>query len=98
MSLAHTVGQVATSSYQGLAKPLRRDYSLSVSKTMRRRRSHHLPRPNLGCLVPGQAYLVPDQVYMVLNQVVHIPSIGPWKNCPLDPLDQDYNIVPKLTQ
>ena len=73
------------------AMSLRRDHILSVSKTMRKRRSHHLPRPSLG-------FLVPDQVYLVPNQVVHIPRIGPWKNCPLDPLDQDYNIIPNLTQ
>ena len=89
MLLAHTVGQVAMSSYQGVARPLRRDHSLTISKTMRRRRSHHLPRPSLGHLVPDQAYLVPDQVYLVLNQVVHIPRIGPWQNHPLDPVDED---------
>ena len=83
---------------QGVARLLSIDHSLSISKTMSRRRSHNLPRPNLGCLVPDQAYLVPDQVYLVLNQVVHIPKIEPWQNHPLNPLDRDYNIVPKLTQ
>ena len=47
---------------QGVARPLRNDHSLSISKTMSGRRSHHLPRPSLGCLVPDQAYLVPNQV------------------------------------
>ena len=37
---------------QGVAKPLRNDHSLFVSKTMSGRRSHHLPRPSLGRLIP----------------------------------------------
>ena len=101
------------SSFQGVARPLRSDHSITISKTVSRRWSHHLPRPGLGrlvpdqaylvpdqaYLVPDQAYLVPDQVYLVPNQVVHIPRIGPWQNHPLDPLDQDYSIIlPRLTQ